>query len=83
MLPYAAENVANLNFTFTITLKDQASARNYTASIPIPNNALEAGNSYMFTVTFVNDEITFNNTVNVINWVNVSGGKPVIPVQTN
>ena len=83
MLPVKVSEPTTLPFSFSITLEGETNARTYNASIAIPSNELIAGNSYLFTVTFVNNEITFNSTVNIINWVEVSGGKPVVPIQTN
>ncbi len=78
MLPL--ESSGDLTFTMQVSFNGVTQSKDFTAEYPIPSSALAAGNSYLFQVKFVLEEITFT-TVDVINWVEVSGGNPVIPTQ--
>ena len=79
MLPLAS-STTDLTFNFTVMLEGETVARNYQAVFPLPSGALVAGQSYKFQVQMLNNEVTYTS-VNVINWVEVSGGAPVIPTQ--
>ena len=79
MLPLA-DSTTDLTFNITVMLEGETVARNYQAVLPLPSGALVAGQSYKFQVQMLNNEVTYTS-VNVINWVEVSGGAPVIPTQ--
>lgn len=68
-----------LTMKFSAYINGETSARNYTASIPLPNNNLAAGSSYLYEIEITESTVTFN-TVNVKNWTEVNEtGTPIIP----
>ena len=69
-----------LDFTFKLSFNGVEQTIPFTGSQPIPSGALKAGNSYLFLIEIQDSEINFTN-VDVINWVEVSGGAPIIPIQ--
>lgn len=70
----------NMTAKFTITVNGQS--RDYQVLLPVYQNNMQAGYSYRYQVEFSNNEVTFNNTVNVISWVPVDAtNTPIIPSQ--
>lgn len=70
----------NMTATFNITVNGVSS--NFKVELPVYQNNLQAGTAYVYQVKFQNNEITFNNSVNVAKWViQDATGTPIIPTQ--
>lgn len=78
MMPLLSTQNMTVKFTATVS----GSSRNYEVSLPVYKGNLQAGYSYKYQLVLKNNEITFNNTVNVINWIAVDAtSAPIIPSQ--
>lgn len=70
----------NLTATFSITINNVTN--NYKVELPVYQSFLQPGTAYIYKVQFQNNEITFNNSVNVAKWViQDATGAPIIPTQ--
>ena len=73
------ENVSRITFKMTVSFNGEEQEP-YVFEGVIDGNAFNAATAYFYHVSFANEIITFY-PVSVINWLEVSGGKPVIPIQ--
>ena len=76
----------DLTADFSVTMKDESTARNYTAQLPVYTNtdsikAFRAGYSYIYKLELTRQCITFSD-VSIINWVDINAtGQPIVPSQ--
>lgn len=71
----------SMTTTFSLTINNESTARNYQVAVPVPNGSLTPGNSYVFSAVVNANEITFTQ-VSVTDWVTVDEtGKPLYPTQ--
>ncbi|MEG1612035.1 MAG: fimbrillin family protein [Alistipes sp.] len=77
MLPVASSQP--LAVSFDVLINGEVIARTYQVAVPLPDNALKAGNSYRFLVVIRGSEVTFGS-VTVKAWVDVDEtGAPLYP----
>ena len=68
-----------LKMYFEVTINDETQSRSYTADIPLLNNTLSEGTSYLYEILLSENEVTFNN-VTVKDWTEVNEtGDPITP----
>ncbi len=80
MLPL--KMTGNMTLSFSATLSGETAARNYTASLPVYENNMEAAHSYKYTVTLYENEVVISS-VNIIDWISVTANStPIIPTQS-
>lgn len=71
----------SLKVTYELLLNNDLTKKEFVVNIPLPDNELKAGITYLFNVTLETNEISFSN-VNIIEWINVDNtGKPLYPSQ--
>lgn len=76
MIPLIYNN--DLNFNLSATINNELIPRQYTAQLPLVNGILKEGESYLYTLNI--DEFSISKiTVNVIDWITVVAGDPIIP----
>ncbi|CAK7016377.1 MAG: hypothetical protein PARBA_00678 [Parabacteroides sp.] len=79
MLP--AETTHQMLLTLELMVDNESTSRTYTVEIPLPDNALKAGNSYLFKALINENTIAFPS-VSVKEWTEVDEkGNPLYPVQ--
>ncbi len=72
----------NMTAKFTATINNQSN--DFQVTLPVYQDYLQAGNCYIYKVEFKNNEVTFTNTVNVVDWIQVdANSEPIIPTQIN
>ena len=77
MLPL--ETSEPMSLTLEIMANGESASRIYTVDIPVPDGALKAGNSYLFSAIIDGNTVTFSS-VNVKNWTEVDEtGNPLYP----
>ena len=75
-----SDSSSKIIFSFTVQFTEYSSKLRRDAEFSIPDGGLKGGYSYLFTVEF-KEELVEIIDVNVIDWVDVSDGIPVIPTQ--
>ena len=79
MLPLSTS--VPMKFTFDALVTGETATRTYTADVPLPDNELKAGNSYLFSAIIDGNALSFS-TVNVKDWTEVDeSGNPLYPIQ--
>lgn len=77
MLPLETNNPMSL--TLEVQVNGESSSRTYTVDVPVPNGALKAGNSYLFSAIIGDTSVEFPS-VSIKNWTDVDEtGNPVYP----
>ena len=77
MLPL--ETSEPMSLTLEVMANGESASRIYTVDVPVPDGALKAGNSYLFSAIIDGNTVTFSS-VNVKNWTEVDEtGNPLYP----
>ena len=65
--------------TLELLVNGESNSRTYTVNVPVPDGALKAGNSYLFSAVIDGLSVTFPS-VSIKNWTDVDEtGKPIYP----
>lgn len=81
MLPLETNNPMSL--TLEVQVNGETASRTYTVDVPVPNGALKAGDSYLFSAVIGETSVEFPS-VSIKNWTDVDEtGNPVYPTIKN
>lgn len=81
ILPISTSSVS-LPVVLTLSVNYETTTRQYTTDITPPTGGFAAGKSYLYEAIINTDTVTYNDNVNVIQWVPVDEkGNPLYPTQ--
>lgn len=70
-----------MTLTLEVMANGESSSRSYSVQVPVPDGALKAGNSYLFSAVIDGNTITFPS-VSIKKWTEVDEtGNPLYPTQ--
>lgn len=68
-----------MKLVLNVLVDDEVSPRTYRVNVPVPNNELVSGNSYLFSAILKGNTVSFSD-VNIVNWTDVDEtGNPLYP----
>lgn len=71
-------SLSNLNVYLSVRLKGTNAFASYNLSLPLPDNKLQSGYSYIFSVEF-KEELLSLNAINIAPWHEIENDNPIYP----